>query len=632
MRFGHQKPSNEAPAARPGSSPPVIPYPGLENHGLIGDRRTAGLVAADGTLDWLCLPDYDGPPAFGALLDWAKGGYWRLGPAARMEGEQRYLPDTMVLETHWRLPEGSLVLRDCLLWPETNRSPEQEPVRALVRCLRCTEGKVRCRLDLQAAFNCQPPGTAFVQHSSGYSLQVGEVALRLWCSAPLRVERECLHGEFELQQGQEIWTVLDAGATGHGWSDEAASNALDQTGRYWSDWLGRLHWRGLEDQEMRRTVLLLHALSYAPEGAAVAAPTTSVPERIGGDWNADYRLAWVRDASLSMGLLARLGDREETERYLRWIVTRQARFGHPLQVLYSVRGARKPKQQKLTSAAGYRASAPVRIGNHAYKQQQFGSLGFLADCTWSYLTEGGPWQEEYWALTRRCAEYVVNHWTQPDNGIWELAEPQQFVHSKVLCWVMLDRAIKIARKVNNAYDVAAWQAERSRIHDDVMEHGWNEAVGAFSQRYGSQNLDAAELLIPILDFLPANHPRVVSTIRVIAERLCINGLVHRFDPLETPGVDQIPMGQMEGAFLPCTFWLACAYAKAGLLDKARAVMAAVDRFRAKPGLLPEALDARSGAFRGNTPLLFSHVEYARARLELAAAQARAKTEPLHKAA
>ncbi|SPE55266.1 putative Trehalase [Verrucomicrobia bacterium] len=603
----------------------IIPYPAIENHGLIGDRRTAGLVAADGTFDWLCLPDYDGAIIFGASLDWSKGGHWRLGPAARVQGKQNYIEDTMVLETRWDLETGSLLLSDAMLWPETKRSPDRENVRAIVRCLRCTRGKVRCSFDLQPAYNFSARPTALTQYSSGYALELSELDLRLWVSLPLEPESPRLHGELELNEGGEFWTVLELGAAGHGWSEEAARGALEETRQYWRDWVSRPSLQDLGGAETRRTALVVHLLTYAPDGSVVASPTTSLPERIGGSWNADYRLSWVRDTSLALGMLARLGDWEETQRYLQWLVKRQPRFGQPLQVLYDIRGGKRPRQRELAEAEGYRGSKPVHIGNHAYNQRQFGSLGFLADCVWIYLQEGGAWQDDYWTLIHRCANYVAKHWSLPDNGIWELSERQHYVHSRVLCWVMLDRAIKIAQKVKPAFDTSGWRTESSRIHDEVMERGWSERLGAFRQRYEGENLDAAELLISVMGFLPGDHPRVLATIDRIAESLTIDGFVYRFNPLETPGLGKQPMGEFEGAFLPCTFWLATAYAKAGRLESARSILARAEQIAGTMAIFAEAVDPRTGGFLGNASLLFSQVEYVRAKLELAVTQSKGQT-------
>jgi len=357
-------------------------------------------------------------------------------------------------------------------------------------------------------------------------------------------------------------------------------------------------------------------LSYAPDGCVVAAATTSLPERIGGQWNADYRLSWIRDTSLALGMLERLGDWEETERYLQWLRRQVSRFGRPLRVLYGIRGERRMRQKKIKEATGYRGSAPVRIGNHAYNQYQIGSSGFLADCIWLYLQEGGQWRDEYWRIIQRLADYTVTHWTAPDNGIWELPERQHFVSSRVLSWVALDRAVRIAGKVKPNFDVSAWQAELPKIHQEVMERGWSERLGAFRQRYEAENLDSALLLISVFEFLPPDHPHVLATIERIEEFLTIDGYTYRFNPREMPVLGDFPLGQLEAAFLPCTFWLATACAKAGQVAKADAILRRVEKVAGLLGLFAEAVDPRTGCFMGNTPLLFSHVEYVRARMEI----------------
>lgn len=617
--FGRPKTSEPQPDS------PVIPYPAIEQHGIIGDRRTAGLIAADGTLDWLCLADYDGPMVFGALLDWAQGGYWRLGPVVRAQGEQSYVPGTMVLETRWSLAEGTVVLWDAMIWPETGRAPEQEPVRAIVRRLRCTEGKVACRFDLIPRYNFEPASEAFAEHAAGFSMRNEDLALRAWASSPLRSSGALLQGEMELSKDQEIWSVMESGAAGHGWSTASARKAIEQTQEYWRDWGKRLKLELVDTPAVRQSAMLVHLLTYAPQGSVVAAPTTSIPERIGGNWNADYRYCWIRDACLSLGVLGRLGEKEQTEQFLNWVGKRQSRFGHPLQTLYDIRGGKRPSQRKIQVASGYRGSKPVRVGNHAYKQHQFGSLGFLVDCTWVYVQHGGPWREDYWRVIRRAADYVMKHWSEPDNGIWELAEPQQFVHSKVLCWVALDRASKIAHKMKDSFDTSVWQSECAKIHDEVMEKGWSERLGSFRQRYDGDNPDAAELLIPIMGFLPAEHPRVLGTIDCIAQRLTIDEWVYRFNPMETPGVHKIAMGEMEGAFLPCTFWLATALAKVGQIERANLILNRLEKVAGERHLFAEGVDPRNRSFMGNAPLLFSHMEYVRAKLEVAVAAQKADT-------
>lgn len=589
-------------------------YPAIERHGIIGDRRTSALVAADGTLDWLCLPDYDGDIIFGALLDWDKGGQWRLGPAAMMQGEQSYDGQTMTLQTEWKLETGTLVLQDAMLWPEDRRAPEQEACRVIVRCLKCVQGHARCEFYLRPGFNFEePPQTAFTAHPAGISIQTNKFTLRLWCSFPLEESELNLRGQIELSEGQEIWAVLETGAAGHGWSIEAARDSMEKNRIYWRDWLKRIHHA---PEEIRRSAMTVHLLSYAPEGSVVAAATTSVPERIGGQWNADYRLCWVRDTSLALGMLERLGDWEETERYLRWLERQISSWGQPFRVLYGIRGEKHARQRNLKGVSGYRNSAPVRIGNHAYNQFQIGSLGFLADCIWLYLQEGGHWHEDYWKIIQKLANYTLKHWTKPDNGIWELPQRQRFVSSRVSSWVALERAVRIAGKVKPDFDVSRWQAELSKIHSEVMDRGWSEKLGAFRQRYEADNLDSALLLISVFEFLPPDHPRVLATIERIEERLTVDGYTYRFDPREMPVLGDFPLGQLEAAFLPCTFWLATAYAKALQPEKAEAILHRVEQVAGKLGLFAEAVDPRTKGFMGNTPLLFSHVEYVRAKMEL----------------
>ena len=614
--------TNSQPAL--GSPLRAIPYPAIERHGIIGDRRTATLISADGTLDWLCLPDYDGDIVFGALLDWTKGGYWRLGPAAMIQGEQSYDGETMVLQTAWTLETGELVLQDAMLWPENRRAPEQETCRVIVRCLKCVRGTARCEFHLRPGFNFDEYAPiSFTRHSSGIAIRTSTCALRLWCNFPLQQDALSLRGKIELNAGQEIWAVLETDASGYGWSVEASRDAVEKCRIYWREWLKGIHHAR---REIRRSAMTVHLLSYAPEGSVIAAATTSLPERIGGQWNADYRLSWVRDTSLALGMLERLGDWEETEHYLRWLHRQVSRFGQPLRVLYGIRGEKHARQRTIKSAAGYRNSAPVRIGNHAYNQFQSGSVGFLADCIWVYLQEGGQWQDAYWEIIQRLADYTMKHWMEPDNGIWELPERQHFVSSRVLSWVALDRAVRIAGKVKPNFDVGPWRAELPKIHMEVMERGWSERLGAFRQRYEAENLDSALLLISVFEFLPPDHPRMLATIDRIQEFLTIDGYAYRFDPHELPVLENLPLGQLEGAFLPCTFWLATAYAKAAQPGKADALLKRIERLAGPLGLFAESIDPRTGSFMGNSPLLFSHVEYVRARMEIERVQPDAPRE------
>jgi GH15 family glucan-1,4-alpha-glucosidase len=401
------------------------------------------------------------------------------------------------------------------------------------------------------------------------------------------------------------------------WTIRRCGDVLNETLTYWQGWVDHLTYTGPRSDWVRRAAVTVHLLGDAPAGSLVAAPTTSLPERIGGGWNADYRFTWVRDASLSVAALALLGDTETARRYIDWVCGLGSATEAPLQVVYRIDGGTDLSQTERRELHGFRGSQPVRVGNHAYLQHQLGSFGYFADCALIYLEQGGTWREEYWQMVCRAADYTAAVWHRPDNGIWELPSVQHYVSSKVMSWVTLERTVKIAERLGRPEKVAHWRAVMAEIHAEVMRRGWSEHLHAFRQRYGTDTLDASALLIPVMGFLPADHPRVAATVARIASCLTLNGYVYRFHPGETPGVEHLPLGEFEGAFLPCTCWLATAYAKAGRLEAAEVVLARVEHLADELGLLAEGVDARSGTFLGNFPLLFSQIEYIRAVMELA---------------
>jgi alpha,alpha-trehalase len=575
----------------------LIPYPALERHGLIGDRRTAALVAADGTIDWLCLPDYDGEAAFGALLDAGRGGFWRVGPARLWTGEQTYVGDTPVLRTRWSSDEYALELCDAMASARDERASGSEDTRVILRRLHCLRGAVDC-VSLFHPF---------------------AAALRLWSSRPH------LSSAFRLSSGDVVWLVASYGETPP-WNVERADHAMHDVEAFWRDTAAQLR-RSIDDSEIVRSAITLRLLEFAPAGSSVAAPTTSLPERIGGDWNADYRLTWVRDASLAMATLARLGDLESAARYLEWLARLEpSDQGAPLQVLYSIRGDRSVEQRDRHDRTGYRGSKPVRIGNNAFKQCQLDIFGYLADCVLVFLEHGGRWRRKFWPMLRRSADYVSEHWREPDHGIWELEAKQHYVASRVMCWTALERTLRIADRIGESpAKAAAWRAAARAIRDEVLRAGWSERRRAFTQALRSDVLDASALLIPLTGFLPADDDRVRATVDRIAEELTIDGLTYRFNPGDVPEVQGSAMGEFESAFMPCTFWLASACALLGRERDAHDVLAAAQRVAGPVGLYAEAIDPRGPAFAGNTPLLFSHVEHIRARQLLRRMAHRAET-------
>ncbi|MGE0259819.1 MAG: glycoside hydrolase family 15 protein [Alphaproteobacteria bacterium] len=590
-----------------GARPPFIPYPPIERLGVIGDRRTAAMVAADGTICWWCLPDYDGSAVFGALLDAERGGYFRLGPAAAVFGEQCYMPDTAVLTTRWEVPEGVLELTDAMLWPETDRPPPYRDRRVILRRLRGIRGRVRCIRSINARPDFAPPAAAA---PDGVALEPNGSVLSIWSNRPApAVSSE----EFDLAAGDEIWVVLGLCEDPACWSVGRARDALEATVAYWTDWCRRLKFNGARADWIKQSALLVHLLSSAPTGAPIAAPTVSLPERIGGGRNFDYRYAWIRDASLALSLLAELGFTGDEERYLDWLARLPTGKAMPLQTVYRVDGATEAPLRPRDDLNGYRQSRPVQFGNPAFHMPEIGSFGFLADCVWAYVERGGTWKEEYWRLMRRIADFVAGNWREPDAGIWEL-QPRNFVASRVLCWAVLDRAIKIGERVGrDDVPIAPWRAEMDAIRAEVMSRGWCDAMNSFRQHYDADTVDAALLLIPLLDFLPPDDPRVQGTVARIEARLMINGFVYRFFEKAFPEQGEQPLGEEEGAFAMCTCWLAHYYAQLGDRDRADAILRRVEN-TAPAGLLAEAIDGRAGVQLGNTPLLFSQVEYAKAAM------------------
>jgi GH15 family glucan-1,4-alpha-glucosidase len=594
---------------------PFVAYPPIEKHGMIGDRRTAALVAADGTIDWWCAPNYDDPPVFGALLDATKGGFCRLGPAALEFGCQAYCDDTGILVTRWSTADFELELTDCLAWPQNDRSAETEQQRVLIRKLRCVRGSVRGVFMLQPRFDFEE--TEGQRAEGGMVFRIGKGQLYVWLSGTVEMQRGGAAYAMDLRQGKEVWAVLSMGRSPGPWSSEQLSHALATTMEYWKHCMAGLAYAGPRMHGARRAALLIHLSTCVPAGSLVAAPTTSLPERLGGDLNYDYRFAWIRDASLAMAMMALLGDTRSAGYFMGWLARRSSSTDSPLQIMYRLSGDTDVSQHERKGLKGYRGSVPVRIGNHAYKQRQLDSLGYLADCALMYLLRGGEWYEECWQTVRRAAEYTAANWQKPDSGIWELSQLKHYVSSKVMSWVALDRAMKIAERIGRQEETDKWDAAMKAIHAEVMECGWSDALGAFRQRYDDDTLDASALLIPVMDFLPANHPRVQSTLKAIEEHLTINGFVYRFHPSYTLEQGDLLLGEFEGAFLPCTFWLATSFAKAGRIDKAEAIVDRAEQMAGELGLFAEEIDVRSGTFLGNYPLVFSQVEYLRTLLTLA---------------
>jgi GH15 family glucan-1,4-alpha-glucosidase len=601
-------------------------YPAIEHHGVIGDRRTGALVSTDGTMNWFCAPNFDSAPLFGALLDPDCGGYCRFGPPAAREGTQRYRTETAILITSWTAPE-ELELSDLMAWPEEGRPEEFQAQRVIIRHLKGTEGGT-ARFDLfpRQEFSHGPRSVAPAQGGAIFTFADG--SLGAWTSFPLTLTDQGVFADLDFPATHEHWVVLGWNVQPENWSVPRAIEVSRETVAYWQEWSGNLkiEQAGPREKAIRRSALAVQLLSHAEHDSVVAALTTSLPERLGGDRNYDYRFAWIRDASLSLDLLSCLGKAGEVQRYFNWLCGLKSTTASPLQVCYRLDGNPKLEQKEIPDVLGYENSRPIHRGNRAAKQTQLGATGFLADCTRTYLDHGGEWRDEFWPLLKRCADFTAKNWPGKDAGIWELPTEAHHVTSRVMCWVELDRVISIAGKTGHESETDHWRETADAIHAEVMEKGWCEKKNSFRQQYDSDALDASSLILPLLDFLPIDHPRIVGTVAAIERELVVGGLVHRFDPRATMGKDQPPIGEFEGAFLPCVFWHVQVLAKMGRCDEAEAILSRCEAVAGEIGLFAEEIDARLDRFLGNTPLLFSQVEYVFAARELAKARDRAKKD------
>jgi GH15 family glucan-1,4-alpha-glucosidase len=593
-------------------------YLPIERHAVIGDRRTAAVTGADGRINWWCLPNFDGNVVFGALLDAERGGCWELGPEPSLLGHQEYIDDTAVARTTWSTEGWELELTDAMLWPERSETDPNAGRRVLLRRLRCAKGEAPCAMALVPCDALGAPSA--IKGAAGWVGSEEHHAdwLGWWISDPVmaRQMRESPRATFRLQQGQCLWTVLGVREDPDVWNEHRAETALNDTIAVWGRWSSKHPFWGPRRDAVLRSVRTIRLLSFEPSGSQVAAPTCSLPEKIGSNRNYDYRYAWIRDSSLALAILAVFGDLDAAERYMDWLAKLDTSNEMPIQVVYGINGEHEIPERQLDDFEGYCASRPVRFGNQAAKQFQLDSLGYFADCALIYLQQGGKWKPEYWHLIARIAEFTAINWQRKDNGIWELDEMRHYVSSKAMSWVVLERASRIATELGSIQVPAHWKTAMEQIHADVMQRGWSEPLQAFRQHYESDDLDASVLLLATMGFLPADHPRIVSTVAAIRRHLERDGFVWRFHP-GSVGKPDLPLNGLEGAFLPCTFWLASTLARSGQHEEAKAILDRVDKAFGQLGIYPEEIDPDTGAALGNMPMIFSHAEHLKAVMDYA---------------
>jgi len=572
----------------------------IEDYAIIGDTQSAALVGNDGSIDWLCLPRFDSGACFAALLGTPEQGRWLIAPQGEVRKTQRrYRGDSLVLETEFHTEDGVVRVVDGM--PVRTRWPD------LVRAVEGVKGRVRMRMELVIRFDYGSivPWVRNVGRNTLLAVG-GPDALELRSPVPTRGEGMTTVAEFEVTEGQRLPFLL----TWHPSHEDPPHppdplHQLDATTRHWQKWADRCSYQGPWREAVVRSLLTLKALTYEPTGGIVAAVTTSLPECIGGVRNWDYRFCWVRDATLSLYALLQGGYQEEARAWADWLLRSVAGSPDDLRTLYGVQGERRLTELELPWLSGYEGSRPVRIGNRAVDQLQLDVYGELLDAQYTAARVGLLSTKNAWSLARSLMRWLEHNWTRPDEGIWEVRGPRRhFTHSRVMCWVAFDRAVKMVEQFGLQGPIDRWRAVRDQIHADVCEKGWNPRRAAFTQFYGSDALDASLLIMPQVGFLPAKDPRVAKTVEAIQRELVFDGLVLRYRA-DDPGVDGLPPG--EGAFLPCSFWLADALAQLDRHDEAQALFEHLLSLRNDVGLLSEEYDPRACRLVGNFPQAFSHI-------------------------
>jgi GH15 family glucan-1,4-alpha-glucosidase len=571
----------------------------IEDYALIGDTQTAALVSRDGSIDWLCMPRFDAGACFAALLGEKRHGCWRLGPAggAPRESRRRYIEGTLVLETELATEAGRVRIIDCM--PPRDRTPD------IIRLVEGVEGTVPMRMELIPRFDYGSI-VPWIRTVDGVLHAIGGPdALALRTEIELPGDGFATQADFTIAAGQRVSFVLS-------WypSHEPPPPALDavaaveDTIAWWREWTSRCTYRGPWREAVLSSLVTLKALTYGPTGGIVAAPTTSLPESLGGVRNWDYRFCWLRDATFTLYALLISGHREEACAWREWLLRSVAGDPSQLQIMYGVAGERRLPEMVLDWLPGYEKSAPVRVGNAAIQQLQLDVYGEVMDAMHQAHRVGLPPHPWAWQLQHELLDFLESGWQQPDEGLWEVRGPRQhFTHSKVMAWVAFDRAVKAVEQFGLNGPAGRWRALAAQIHEEVCQRGFDAQRGCFTQAYGSSLLDASLLMMPLVGFLPPTDPRVAGTVRAIERELVRDGFVLRYRSDEV--VDGLPPG--EGAFLACTFWLADNYALTGRVDEARALFERLLSLRNDVGLLSEEYDPVAGRLVGNFPQAFSHV-------------------------
>jgi GH15 family glucan-1,4-alpha-glucosidase len=601
-------------------------YPDISDHGLIGDLQTAALVTTDGAVDWFCVPRFDSPSVFASLLDADRGGSCQICPdRPDYVSKQLYLPDSPVLVTRFMTPDGVGEVHDFM--PVTDGQATDR--HRLVRKIKMVRGEMRFRIRIDPRFNYGRTPHKLDYSENGAVFHTDDMELSIHGIAPAGTTLRDLDLPIEHDGGAVHWTrTLRAGQIGGMMLEsmgglpqrliptEEAQALADETARFWRNWLHRSSYRGRWRELVARSAMTLKLMTYAPTGAPVAAVTAGLPEQVGGERNWDYRYTWIRDASFSIYALLGLGYLEEAGKFGQWLRDRAAeRAGDgsgPLQIMYRVDGTSDLTEETLGHFEGWRGSRPVRIGNGAADQLQLDIYGECMDAMNLADARTAQMSHQGWKAIAKMTDWLCDHWDQPDEGIWETRGGRKnFTYGRFQSWVALDRAIRIAARRGKPGNLVKWTAARDKVYDQIMEHGWNPKVGAFTQHYDTDVLDSSLLMMPLMGFIAPRDPMWLSTLEAMDRELVSDSLVYRYNPDASPD----GLAGDEGTFSLCTFWYVDALARAGRLDDARLTFEKMQTYTNHLGLFSEEISS-TGEQLGNFPQAFTHLSLINAAINL----------------